>query len=103
MTPAATLAVRVQPRAARDEIVGERAGKLVVRLTAPPVEGRANDALCRLLAKRLGVAPTRVSVVRGGRSRDKLVRVEGLSEAELRRATGSPRSGKAAKTCYKDA
>ena len=46
----------MQPRAARDEIVGDRDGILIVRLTAPPVEGRANQALCRLLASRLGVA-----------------------------------------------
>jgi uncharacterized protein (TIGR00251 family) len=73
----------VQPRAARDEIVGEREGALIVRLTAPPVEGKANDALCRLLARRLGVAGSRVTVVRGARSRSKAVRVEGLSGAEI--------------------
>jgi uncharacterized protein (TIGR00251 family) len=78
----------VQPGAAREEIVGERDGALVVRLTAPPAEGRANEALCRLLARRLGVAKTRVAVVRGARSRDKVVRVEGVSAAELARALG---------------
>jgi uncharacterized protein len=78
-----TLAVRVQPRAARDEIVGERDGALVVRLTAPPVEGRANEALCRLLARRLGVAPGRVTVVGGARARTKRVRVEGLTDGEI--------------------
>ena len=90
MTPAATIAVRVQPRAARDEIAGERAGALVVRLTAPPVEGRANDALCRLLAKRLGVGRSRVGVVRGAASRDKVVRIEGLSDAQVREALFPP-------------
>ena len=54
------------------------------RVTAPPVDGRANDALCRLIADRAGVAPSRVSVVRGGRARDKVVRVEGLDPAALR-------------------
>jgi len=88
-----TIAVRVQPRAARDEIAGERGGKLVVRLVAPPVEGRANEALRRLLAKRLGVANSRVSVVRGARSRDKLVRVVGLPTPDLWRALGI-RSGR---------
>jgi uncharacterized protein (TIGR00251 family) len=81
-----TISVRVQARAARNEIVGARDGTLVVRLNAPPVEGRANEALCRLLAKRLGVGRTRVTVVRGGSSRDKLVRVEGVSEAHVERA-----------------
>jgi uncharacterized protein len=80
--------VRLQPRAARDEIVGERDGTLVVRLTAPPVEGRANAALCRLVARRLGVAPSRVAVVRGAKSRDKVVGVEGLSSAEVARGLG---------------
>jgi uncharacterized protein len=83
MTAAGTLQVRVHPRAARDEIVGERAGALLVRLTAPPLDGRANEALCRLLARRLRVAPTRVTLLRGARSRDKVIRVEGLSNTEI--------------------
>ena len=74
------------PRAQRDEIAGERDGRLLVRVTAPPVEGAANAALCRLLAKRIGVARGRVSVMRGGSSRDKVVRVEGLSGPQLRAA-----------------
>ncbi len=80
------IAVRLQPRARANEIVGERAGLLVVRVTAPPVDGRANDALCRLIAKRARIGVRRVSVVRGTGAREKLVRVEGLEEQELRRA-----------------
>jgi uncharacterized protein len=80
------LPVRLQPRASRDEIAGVRDGVLVVRVTAPPVDGAANAALCRLIAKRAGVAPSRVSVVRGERSRDKRVRVEGADHAALLRA-----------------
>ena len=83
-----TVKVRLQPRASRDEIAGERGGALLVRLTAPPVENRANEALCRLLAKRLGVAPTRVTLLRGAKSRDKTVQVEGLSTTEIARALG---------------
>jgi uncharacterized protein YggU (UPF0235/DUF167 family) len=52
-------------------------------VTAPPVDGRANDALRRLIADRAGVAPSRVTVVRGEKSREKVVRVEGLDEAVL--------------------
>jgi len=59
-----------------------------VDVTAAPVEGQANAALCKLLAKRAGIARGRVSVVRGERSRDKVVRVEGLALDELRRALG---------------
>jgi uncharacterized protein (TIGR00251 family) len=86
----AEIEVRVIPRARRDEIGGERGGRLLVRLTAPPVDGAANAALCRLVARRVGVPARRVSIVRGQASRDKLVRVEGLTEAELR---GSMTSG----------
>jgi uncharacterized protein (TIGR00251 family) len=82
----AEIRVRVQPAATRSEIAGERNGAIVVRLTAPPVEGRANEALRKLIAKRAGVAKGRVSIVRGERGRDKVVRVEGVGETELRRA-----------------
>jgi uncharacterized protein (TIGR00251 family) len=77
------LAVRLQPRARRDEIVGERNGLLVVRVTAPPVDGRANAALCRLIAKAVGVAPSKVEIVRGHGSRDKVVRVADVDKGAL--------------------
>lgn len=80
---AASVKVRVQPRARRDEIVGLRNGVVVVRVAAPPLEGRANEALRRLLASRLGVPPSMVSVVRGQRSRDKLVQIDGLEQADV--------------------
>ena len=82
------LAVRVQARARRDEIAGERAGSLLVRVTAPPVEGKANAAVCRLLAERLGLAPGRIAVVRGASSRDKLIEIDGIEAVELRRLLG---------------
>ena len=75
----ASLRVRVVPRASRDEVGGERAGALVVRLTAPPVEGAANVALARVLARRLGVPPSSVAIVRGATGRDKRLVVSGLS------------------------
>jgi uncharacterized protein len=78
------IAVRVIPRAGRDEIAGERDGRLLIRLTAPPVEGAANAALCRLVARCAGVPARRVSIVRGQTSRDKVVRVEGMTADELR-------------------
>ena len=81
--------VRVQPRARKDEVASERNGRLVVRITAPPVDGKANAALRKLLAKRLGVPASAVTVVRGEASRDKLVEVEGLDDAVLRRTLGS--------------
>jgi len=82
----ARIAVRVTTRAPRDELAGFRDdGVLLARISAPPVDGRANEALCKLIAKAAGVAPSRVSVVRGDRSRDKAVRVEGVDERRLRR------------------
>lgn len=80
-----TLRVRVQPRASRDALGGAREGALVVRLAAPPVEGRANAALARLLARALQVEPSAVQLVRGAAGRDKLVRVVGLTADEARR------------------
>jgi uncharacterized protein YggU (UPF0235/DUF167 family) len=82
------IAVRVQPRARADELGGERAGKLLVRLRAAPEQGRANEALCRLIAKTAGVPPSRVRVVRGASAREKLIEVEGVGLAELRAALG---------------
>ena len=79
-----TLRVRVQPRASREAILGWREDALRLAVTAPPVDGEANEAVRRLLARALGVAPSAVSVVRGERSRDKVVRVEGLAGTELR-------------------
>jgi hypothetical protein len=74
--------VRVQPRAGRDAIEGERGGALVVKVKAPPVDGKANDAVCRLLARRAGIAPSSAELVRGASSRDKAVRLPGLSASE---------------------
>ena len=76
--------VRLTPRAARDQIAPGEGDGYVARVTAPPVDGRANEALCRLIARRAGVAPSRVKLVRGAKSRDKTVSVEGLDAATLR-------------------
>jgi uncharacterized protein (TIGR00251 family) len=82
----ADIPIRLQPRARRSEVVGERAGAIVVRVTAPPVDGKANAALCALVADAAGVPPSRVQVVRGQTARDKLVRVDGAEEAAVRAA-----------------
>ena len=80
------LALRVQPRSRSNEIAGERAGALLVHVTAPSVDGKANEAVRKLVAKRLGVPVNRTSIVRGKSSRDKLIEVDGIGDAELRRA-----------------
>jgi uncharacterized protein (TIGR00251 family) len=78
------LSVRLTPRAAREQVTLLDDGSLAVRVSAPPVDGRANAALERAIAGALRIAPSRVAVVRGARSRDKAVRVEGLAEAQVR-------------------
>jgi uncharacterized protein len=92
----ATLRVRVSPRASRDELAGERDGALVVRLTAPPVEGAANEALVRLLSRHLGLPPSSLSVARGARARDKVILVARAAAEDVRACLSDPARGKAA-------
>ena len=87
--PAALLRVRVQPRASRDEVVGWREDTLRLRVTAPPLDGRANAAVVGLIAHAAGVARAAVSVIAGVGGRDKLVRVIGMSAAALRARLGA--------------
>jgi uncharacterized protein (TIGR00251 family) len=79
--------VRVTPRASANAIGGERDSALLVRVTAPPVEGKANDAVVALLAKALGVPRGAVRLERGGAARTKRVSVPRDAEATLRRLT----------------
>ena len=81
--PQATLSVRVQPRASRNEVAGLVGETLKIRLTAPPVEGEANAACLKFLAKLLDLAPSRLAIIRGDRSRNKVVRITGLTQAEV--------------------
>ncbi len=76
------LQIRVQPKAKRDAVEVVEGGGLKVYVTAAPEDGKANDAVVALLAKRLGVSKSALSIVRGHRSRDKVLRVEGLSDGE---------------------
>ena len=80
---ALSFAVRVQPRASRDEIAGEWQDWLKIRLTAPPVDDRANEALQRLLAARLNVPLVAVRIVAGEHSRSKRVEVRGVTRAMI--------------------
>ncbi len=78
-------AVRVKPKAAQSKIVGCSEGALEVRIAAPPVDGAANDALVRLLAKQLGVPRGRIAIVGGASSRHKRIEIEGVDAAALAR------------------
>lgn len=86
MAEHALIAVRAQPRAKRTEVVGERAGAIVIRVPSPPVDGKANQALCRFVAERAGVPRGAVTVERGASGRDKLLRVQGASAEAVRAA-----------------
>jgi uncharacterized protein (TIGR00251 family) len=74
------LSLRVQPRASRNEVLEVRDGRLLIRTTAAPADGKANKAVIRLLADFLGIAPSRISLVRGQTQRNKTVHVSGPVE-----------------------
>jgi len=80
----ATLLVHVVPNAKENRVVGQHGDAIKIKLKARPIEGRANEALCRFLAERLGVPERSVSVLRGAKSRDKMIRIEGLGEDDVR-------------------
>lgn len=77
-----SFAVRVQPRAARSQVAGEIDGALKLRLAAPPVDGAANEELIRLIAKLFDTPRSRVALIAGQSSKNKLVRVSGISAEE---------------------
>ncbi len=77
--------VKVTPRASRDEILGMRDGVLAVRVTAPPVDDAANRAVVKLIAKRVGVARSRVRIARGARGRNKRIEIEDAGPELLER------------------
>ena len=78
-------AVRVQPRASRTEIAGVHGDALKIRLSAPPVDGAANDALVIFLTERFALPRHAVTIISGAQSRRKTVELIGISAAELRR------------------
>ena len=85
----ARLKLHVTPGARQEGIVGWQGQSLRLKVRARPEKGRANEAVIRLLASHLGLPLTSLSIVRGATSRDKLVKVDGLSEEQLRTLPGS--------------
>ena len=88
MAGACTLAIKAVPNAPRSEVVGWLGEALKVKIHAPPVEGRANEALCEFLADQLGLPRRAVTLQRGDTSRQKIVRIEGLDLAEVKTRLG---------------
>jgi hypothetical protein len=85
MEPSTSLRVRVSPGARRTEVVGRHGDGWKVRVSAPPEDGRANDAVLTLLAQRLDVPRRSLEIVSGHGGRDKVVRMAGISRAESER------------------
>jgi uncharacterized protein len=83
------LSIRVQPRAAANEVAGIHGDALKIRLTAPPVEGAANEALVNFLAESLGITRRDVTIVAGSSSRSKIVELTGITEDRVRRLLSS--------------
>jgi len=90
MPPETRLTLEVRPRAGRDEIVGWQGTHLRLRVRAAPADGAANEAVCALLAERLGCARSRIEIVRGHAARTKVVRVVGLAPGEAASRLATP-------------
>jgi len=80
-----TLKLRIVPNAKRDEVVGEYADAVKLKVAAPVVEGKANAAVLEFIAEKLGIHPRAVSLIAGEKSRDKIVAVESVDSDEARR------------------
>ena len=81
--------MRLTPRAGHDAIDGWEGETLHVRVSTPPIDGKANEALLKLLAKALGVAPSRLAILSGATARTKVIEIDGMSSAEAQRALGA--------------
>ena len=87
---AVRIAVHVTPRSGRNEVGDWAGGELVVRVTAPPDEGKANRAACSVVAKALRVPKSSVRVLRGETSRHKILEVQGTDDSSVTAALGAP-------------
>ncbi len=79
-----TFVVKLKPRAKADRICGTPEGDILVAVTSPPLQNRANDHCIALLAKRLGCARSSLRIIKGGHFREKVIACEGLSEETVR-------------------
>jgi uncharacterized protein (TIGR00251 family) len=82
------LKIHLLPRASRDEICGLQGDAIKVKVTAPPIEGKANMALQRFIAKKLHLASSQVEIMAGKRSREKILRISGVTQEDVEKALG---------------
>ncbi len=80
--------VKVQPGSSRDQVMGVKDGVVYLRVKEPPVGGKANQAVLRLLSETLGVSSSKIRLLHGHASRNKRVAVDGLSTEEVHRKLG---------------
>ncbi|MFA5928365.1 MAG: DUF167 domain-containing protein [Candidatus Margulisiibacteriota bacterium] len=81
---AVILNIRLQPRSSRNQLIGFQAdGRLKIKLVAPPVDNEANEELVKYLAKTLHIAKQNIEIIKGQTSRDKLLRITGVTEVEI--------------------
>jgi uncharacterized protein (TIGR00251 family) len=85
---ALTLKIHLQPRASRDGVDGLHGDRVKVRVTAPPLGGKANTALKGFIARKLKLPPSHIEIIAGQQSREKLLRISGISRKEVERALG---------------
>ena len=79
------ISIRIQPRASKNEIIRMEGGKLKIRLTAPPVDGAANEALVKFLSNQLHVGRAQVEIVSGHTGREKIIRIAGIDNDQAER------------------
>ena len=77
------LKIYLQPKASKNEIVGPYRDGIKVKVTAPPIEGKANEALIRFLAQEIGISPSSIEIVKGHHSREKTLKISGTPDQEL--------------------
>ncbi len=77
------LKVYLQPKSSKNEMVGPYRDGIKVKVTAPPIEGKANEALIRFLAKEFRISPSCIEIIRGHHSREKTLRISGVARQEL--------------------
>ena len=81
----AILAVRIQPRSSKNGVTRMEDGSLKIRLTAPPVDGAANEALVKFLSETLSLSKSQIEIVSGHTSREKRIKIVGMSESDVNR------------------
>jgi uncharacterized protein (TIGR00251 family) len=86
------ITIKLLPRSSKNQIVGMEGDTIKIRVTPPPVDGKANEALIELLAKRLRVSKSNIKIISGRRSKLKTVQVVGLSQDEIALLLESPQS-----------